>query len=311
MHKPVLLEEVLDLLAVKAGGTYIDGTLGSGGHSEGILEKAGARGRLLGIDRDADALARSRERLERFGSQCILAHGNFAEMASIARRHGFESVDGVVLDLGVSSEQLETRERGFSFVTDARLDMRMDQSQELTAEDLVNEMAERDLVAIFRRYGEESSAGRIARAIVRERGQGRITGTGQLAALISRAKGGRRGRIDPSTKVFQALRMAVNQELDGVKAGLTAALGMLHVGGRLAVISFHSGEDRLVKHFFAEHAGRRESLAAGGDKWIGEEPPVRRLTRRPVRASVRERAENPRARSAKLRVVELMSAPVD
>lgn len=305
MHKPVLLNEVLDLLGVKTGGTYIDGTLGSGGHSEGIFERAGSQGRLLAIDRDVEALERSRKRLERFGEQCIFAHGNFAEMDSIAGEQGIDSVDGILLDLGNSSEQLDMGERGFSFSADGPLDMRMDQSRGVTAEDLVNEMSEADLVSIFKKYAQEPSAKRVAGMIVRERAKERIVRTAQLADLVSRVKGGRRGRIDPATKVFQALRMAVNKELESIIAGLDAALKILKPGGRLAVISFHSGEDRLVKHFIARHEGRYESLMAGGDRWIGEEPRVKRITRKPVTPSERECGENRRARSAKLRVAEM------
>ena len=304
MHQPVLLKEVIELMGIKPGGRYIDGTVGAGGHAGAIMEMAGFEGQLLGIDRDAAALARTAERLSKWGSGCVLEQGDFADMIAMAERHDLKDVDGVLLDLGMSSDQVDSPERGFSFLQDGPLDMRMDYTQELTAAKLVNETDEQALATILWRLGEESESRRIARLICEERARGRIETTGQLAGIVSQAKGGRRGRIHPATKTFQALRMAVNSELESLETGLEAALSLVAPGGRVAVISFHSLEDRVVKHGFAKHVGKWESLPAGGRRWVGERPAARRITRKPVTASDKELAENPRARSAKLRVVE-------
>lgn len=304
MHRSVLIVEVMELLAVTPGGTYIDGTLGNAGHSVRILQEAGSGGRLLGIDRDQDALARARERLAESKGTLHLEHGDFADMADIARKLGIERVDGVLLDIGVSSDQLDEPGRGFSLMHDGPLDMRMDTTVGQTAADLVNNLPEQDLKMIFREYGEERRAGRIAGAIARSRKDSPITGTVRLAEIVERAAGGRRGRIHPATKVFQALRIAVNDELGSLRRGLEAGLNLLVPGGRMAVISFHSLEDRIVKQFFVSHAGRWESLAAGGEEWVGEEPRVRLLNKKPRTAGDAELSENPRSRSAKLRVAE-------
>jgi 16S rRNA (cytosine1402-N4)-methyltransferase len=304
MHQPVLLEEVIELMGIKPGGRYIDGTVGGGGHAGAILEKAGFGGRLLGIDRDAAALARTAERLSTWGSGCALEQGDFADMIAMAERHDLKDVDGVLLDLGMSSDQVDSPERGFSFLQDGPLDMRMDFTQELTAEKLVNESDERTLADILWRLGEEPASRRIAKVICAERDRRRIETTGHLAEIVSEAKGGRRGRIHPATKTFQALRMAVNSELESLETGLEAALSLVAPGGRVAIISFHSLEDRVVKHGFARHVGKWESLPAGGRRWIGDRPVARWITRKPVMASDKELTDNPRARSAKLRVVE-------
>jgi 16S rRNA (cytosine1402-N4)-methyltransferase len=311
----VLLNEVLDLLGVKAGGIYVDGTVGSAGHAMAILERIGPHGFLLGIDRDEEAVARARDRLGSGRSvadmgvggrqgRCCLVHGNFADMASMAGSQGISHVDGVLLDLGVSSEQLECGDRGFSFRNDGPLDMRMDRGQRLTAADLVNGLSEDGLSVLIRDFGEERWARRIARAVVEERARAPITTTRQLAEIIRRAVGGGRGRIHPATRTFQALRIKVNDELEHVRKGLAAGLNLLAVGGRVAVITFHSLEDRIAKEFFVEHAGRWESLASGGREWRGATPAVSFVTRKPVRPSEEEATVNPRARSAKLRVVE-------
>jgi len=225
-------------------------------------------------------------------------------MIAIAASRNIEGVDGVVLDLGMSSDQVDTPERGFSFLHEGPLDMRMDRSRGPTACDLINSLDEPALADILWRLGEEQASRRIARAIVSER-QGRpITTTAQLAEIVSRAKGGRFGKIHPATKTFQALRMAVNHELESLQRGLDGALTLVKVGGRIGVISFHSIEDRIVKQTFARHVGRWESLQAGGREWVGEKPAAKWITRKPVTASEMELQENPRARSAKLRVVE-------
>lgn len=305
MHRPVLCEEVVGWLAIKPGGTYIDGTAGGGGHAAAVAARGGESMRLLLIDRDTRALALARERLRGCGSgRHTFAHGNFADLRRLAAAAGIESADGILLDLGLASDQLDDPARGFSFMQDGPLDMRMDPEEPLTAETVVNEWDEHMLADVLRRYGEEHAAGRIARAIVRERNKGRITHTIRLADIITRAVGARRGRIHPATRSFQALRMVVNREQESLADGLEAALALLKPGGRLAVISFHSLEDRVVKQCIAEHVGRWESRQAGGREWRGREPRVTRLTKKPVVASEAEVRANPRSRSAKLRVAE-------
>ena len=309
MHQSVLLEEVLSLLDVREGGVYVDGTAGSGGHAEAILERIGENGMLLAIDRDQEALERTGRRLSRFGSRCRRIHGNYADIVTHCEKAGVQEVDGVLLDLGVSSDQLDTAERGFSFMQDGPLDMRMDQSASRTAADVVNGATEQELVTILRDYGEERSARRVAAVIMSRRAEKPFETTADLAETISEAKGGRRGRTHPATQAFQAIRMEVNGELDGVNAGLRGGLELLRDGGRMAVITFHSLEDRIVKRFFATHEGRWESLAAGGERWEGELPPMKRITRKPVQPSDAECRANPRARSSKLRVAERVGEP--
>lgn len=308
MHQPVLVKEMIDLMAIKVGGGYIDGTAGGGGHSAAILEKAGAAARLLAVDRDADAIERVRARFADSGFNVVVVRGSFSDLRALAERHGFAQVDGVVLDLGVSSFQLDEAHRGFSFRQDGPLDMRMDRDQELTAESLVNRLDGAELADLIWRLGEEPAARRVASAIVRARAVAPLRTTGALADVVRAAKGGRRGaRIDPATQTFQALRMAVNRELDEVALGVEAAIALVKPGGRVAVISFHSLEDRAVKHALADHVGRRVSLPQGGDRWEGLYPVCRWITRKPVTPADEECAANPRARSAKLRVVERIS----
>lgn len=304
MHEPVLLKEVVDLLRVRSGGTYIDATLGSGGHTAALLEAMGPAGRLLGIDRDPDALERVRARLGARAAQCVLVHGDYADMVALALRAGVGSVDGILLDCGVSSEQLDTPDRGFSFMADGPLDMRMDPTAGPSAADLVNRLPEEDLFFVLRTLGEEPAARRISRAIASARRAAPIATTGQLASIVERAVGGRRGRQHPATRTFQAIRLRVNGELESLERGLEAGLGLLGAGGRMAVISFHSLEDRIVKNGFRRHAGHWESLAQGGRAWCGEEPRVQLVTRKPVTPAADEEARNPRSRSAKLRVAE-------
>lgn len=304
MHVPVLLRETLEAMGIRAGGTYIDGTLGNGGHAVEMLGRAGPDGRLLGIDRDAETLPRAAERLSRVGGWYRLEQGNYADMQTLALRNGIAQADGILLDLGMSSEQVDDPERGFSFRQDGPLDMRMDRTQERTAAAIVNEWSETELADLFWALGEEPMARRIARRIVEAREREPIRTTGRLAEIVERAKGGRRARIHPATQTFQALRMAVNRELEGLDRALAVAPGLLALGGRLAVISFHRLEDRRVKAAMALHVGRWESLAAGGRRWVGERPVLRWITRKPVTCSPEERAANPRARSAKLRVAE-------
>jgi 16S rRNA (cytosine1402-N4)-methyltransferase len=304
MHVPVMLNEALDLLVTNPAGTYIDGTLGRGGHAAEILKRLSPEGRLIGLDRDAEAIQATEEILRPFGERAIRIHGNFADMKELCRQIGVTEADGVLLDLGVSSPQLDVAERGFSFAKDGPLDMRMDRTKGRSAADLVNEAGEETLADLIYRLGEERDSRRIARAIVQERLHGRIERTLRLAEIVERAKGGRRGPIHPATQTFQALRMAVNTELESLNAGLEAGLSMLREGGRMAVITFHSLEDRPVKEFFKRHIVKRESLQQGGEKLIVEEPAVRLLTKKPLTASKQELQENSRSRSAKLRVAE-------
>ena len=303
MHIPVMLDEALEALNVRAGGRYVDGTAGGGGHAAAIAERLGPEGKLLALDRDVDAVARVKIRLAPWINQVQVEHANYSELETMTRRAGLAPVDGILLDLGMSSFQLEPQ-RGFSFSNDAALDMRMDQTQTTTAADLVQQLDETALADVIWRLGEEPASRRIARAIVAERAQAPILATGRLAAVVERAVGGRRGKIHPATRVFQALRIAVNEELEHLTAGLEAALRLLAPGGRLVVISFHSLEDRIVKHTLQAHAGRWENLAAGGRRWAGSQPVVKLVTRRPLAPSPQECERNPRARSAKLRAAE-------
>ena len=305
VHVPVLLEETVSWLATDPGGWYIDGTAGAGGHAAAILAAAGLDARLLALDRDAEALALARAALAPFAGRAILERANFSEMAEVAARHGIRGVKGILLDLGVSSMQLDVPSRGFSFMSAGPLDMRMDSRQELTAAALLKRLSPEELAAVLREYGEEPMARRIARAVAEALARNEpLETTAQLAELVSRAKGGRRGRTHPATQTFQALRIAVNGELAALEKALPAALDLLAPGGRLAVISFHSLEDRRVKQFMAAHEGRMESLAKGGSRWSGQWPRARRMARKPIGPSEEEMARNPRSRSAKLRVLE-------
>ncbi len=305
MHVPVLLRETIDALAVRAGGVYVDGTLGRAGHAREILARAGAGATLVGIDRDEQALAESRDALAAAatGARVELVHGRHGDLAQLVRERGFNEVDGILLDLGVSSPQLDEAGRGFSFRRDGPLDMRMDRSRGLTAAELVATQGEEELTTLFRALGEEPQARRIARAIARARAQAPLTTTGQLAALVERTVG-RHGAHHPATRVFQALRMAVNDEVGELERALAGGLGLLRPGGRFAVITFESLTDRIVKRFFAAHAGREVSLQQGGARWEGELPRVRLVARHAVTATEQELNENPRSRSAKLRTAE-------
>ena len=308
VHVPVLLEETVSRLVTEPGGWYVDATAGAGGHAAAILAAAGLDARLLALDRDGDALELARAALAPFGERVILERANFSELAAVAARHGVQGVRGVLIDLGVSSMQLDRAERGFSFLRDSPLDMRMDVRQELTAAKLLARLPEAELAGVLWRYGEEPMSRRIAKAVAAARAQGQaLETTAQLAELVSRVKGGRRGHAHPATQVFQALRIAVNGELAALETVLPAALDLLAPGGRLAVISFHSLEDRMVKQFMAAHEGRMESLAKGGARWSGQLPRARRVVRKALTATEEETARNPRARSAKLRVLERMA----
>ena len=308
LHVPVLLEETVSRLVTEPGGWYVDATAGAGGHAAAVLAAAGLDARLLALDRDGEALELARAALAPFGERAILERANFSELAEVAARHGVRGVRGILLDLGVSSMQLDRPERGFSFQRDNPLDMRMDDRQELTAALLLKRLPEAELADVLWRYGEERMSRRIAKAVAQARARGAVPETtAQLAELVSNAKGGRRGHAHPATQTFQALRIAVNGELAALETVLPAALDLLAPGGRLAVISFHSLEDRMVKQFMAAHEGRMESLAKGGSRWIGQLPRARRVVRKAVVAAAAETARNPRARSAKLRVLERMA----
>lgn len=305
-HRPVLPAEVLRFLAPRPGGVYLDGTVGGGGHAALVLEACAPGGVLIGFDRDESALAAARERLAPFGERVRLFHGNFAEVALFLPELGGAGIDGFLLDLGVSSHQLDTGDRGFSFQQDAPLDMRMDTGSGATAADLVNELPEEELTRIIRQYGEERWAKRIAAFIVRARDEARIETTFRLVDVIKGAvpRGAWDERLHPATRTFQALRIAVNDELGSLELGLTAALRLLNGGGRGVVISFHSLEDRIVKNTFRSHA-QGCTCPKGFPRCVcGGAPQVRVLTGKPVMAGEDELALNPRARSAKLRAVE-------
>ena len=298
VHISVLKEEAIAALAVRPGGRYIDGTLGRAGHAREILARGGA---VLGIDRDDAALAA----VGALGLDGLtVAKGNHGDLAQIAREHGWSEVDGVLLDLGVSSPQLDEADRGFSFLREGPLDMRMDRAGGVTAADLVNGEGAERLAEIFRDYGEEPQAKRIAKAVAAARGRGvRFETTTQLADFVERTVG-RRGGHHPATRVFQALRMAVNDELGELERALEGGLAILKPGGRFAVITFESLSDRMTKRFFAAHVGKMRALQQGGEEWVGEEPKARAVTRKAVTAGEDELKQNPRSRSAKLRAVE-------
>ncbi len=307
MHIPVMLDECLEGLMTDPSGIYVDGTLGNGGHSAAILEQLEEGGRLIGFDRDLDAIERVNKKLKTGdGKRVELIHDNYANMAAQLDRLGIDQVQGLLLDLGVSSLQLDRSERGFSFQNDGPIDMRMDQTRGQTAAELVNTAEESELAHIIYRYGEDHASRRIARAIVEARAKVTIETTAQLAGIVERAKGGRKGKkIHPATKTFQALRMEVNDELASIEQVLEQMVARVAKGGRIAVLTFHSLEDRLVKHFFNRHGPREESLQQGGVRRIYEEPPVKWVWKKMKMASTEEQSINPRSRSAKLRVVEI------
>jgi len=305
VHIPVMLEECLRGLITDTHGVYVDGTLGNAGHAEAILKQLDEDGMLIGFDRDLDAIDRVKKK---FGTEkrVKLVHDNYSNMAKRLDDLGIDQVQGVLLDLGVSSFQLDVAERGFSFLRDGPLDMRMDQRGKVTAADLVNSASERELADLIFRYGEERSARRIARAIVDARSRLHIETTAQLAGIVERAKGGRRGRkTHPATKTFQALRMAINEELAGIEEVLEQMVERVAVGGRIVVLTFHSLEDRLVKQFFNRHVPREESLQQGGVRRIFDEPAVKWIWKKPLVATKEEQDRNPRSRSAKLRAVQV------
>jgi 16S rRNA (cytosine1402-N4)-methyltransferase len=284
MHVPVLLDEVLQLLVPERGGLFVDCTVGLGGHSRAVLQRGASR--LIAIDRDPAALAIARDALAEFGERVELVHADYRELAQMLDERSVEVVDGVLADLGVSSLQLDAEGRGFSFRRDEPLDMRMDTTRGDTAADLLARAGEAELADVIYQFGEERRSRRIARALVRARDEEPLRTTGQVAGIVRRASFSRGQRIDPATRTFQALRIWVNRELEGLDAFITTTANRLAPGGRFAIVTFHSLEDRIVKHTFRALEG------------------VRVMTRRPIVPSETEVSRNPRARSAKLRAIE-------
>ena len=300
-HVPVLVGEVLTYLAPRAGAVIVDATVGDGGHAEAVLRRIAPAGRLIGLDRDADAIARAEERLRPFGRNVTLQQASFGDLDGALDALGVGTVDGILFDIGASTRQLLEAGRGFSFDRVGPLDMRMDRGQDLTAADLVNTLGERELADVIYRYGEERASRRIARQIVARRPLGT---TRDLAQAVEAALGGPRGRLHPATRTFQAIRIATNDELGALEAGLPQAIRRLRPGGRVCVIAFHSLEDRIVKQTFARFSKGCTCppdlpvCACGGQRLL------RVLTRKPVAASDAEARRNPRARSARLRAAE-------
>ena len=308
-HVPVLCEVVLDHLRVRPQGVYVDCTVGPGGHSRAILKRLG-EGRLVVLDLDEDALRLAARRLSGSKARLSLHRENFRNLPRLLRRLRIRRVDGCLADVGISSLQVDTAERGFSFMKEGPLDMRMDRTQTVTAASVVNESSPRRLVEILRTYGQVTGAGRVVAALVEERHRKRFETTTELAAVVGRVKGWPRGtRLHPATQVFQALRIEVNQELRNLEVFLSGVVDFLRPGGRLVVLAFHSLEDRLVKKAFARESGKCTCFAPRDLCGCPRRRRVRILTRRPVRPSGREIRTNPRARSARLRAVERLHAP--
>jgi 16S rRNA (cytosine1402-N4)-methyltransferase len=310
-HLPVMPAEVLETLAPASGSLQIDATVGGGGHTERILEAASPDGRVLGLDADQAAIDRVALRLARFGDRLVLRRANFRELAAVAPGAGFATVDGALFDLGLSSHQLADRERGFGFRAGGPLDMRFDTSVGVPASELLATLDADELAALFRRYGEEPAARRIARAIVESRRTSRVETAEDLAALVERTlpdNPRRPRRTHPATRTFQALRIAVNEELDALRDGLAAAVDLLRPGGRLVVLSYHSLEDRIVKRFLD---GERRGCICPPEAPVcvcGRSPRVRLVTRPSMTPTSDEISANPRARSARLRAAERLAA---
>ncbi|MBR0522549.1 MAG: 16S rRNA (cytosine(1402)-N(4))-methyltransferase RsmH [Firmicutes bacterium] len=305
-HVPVLYDEVLKGLDMKPGGVFVDGTLGGGGHSLGVAQQIGDGGTLIGIDRDKDAIAAATERLAGCGCRKFFVQSNYSDVRAVLTQLGIDKVDGALLDLGVSSFQLDNEERGFSYMHDAPLDMRMNRDDGFTAEDLVNTYSREDLTRIIRDYGEERWAARIAEFIVKARQEAPLKTTFQLVEAIKKAipASARREGPHPAKRTFQAIRIEVNDELGQLKDAVADFTDILAPGGRLAIISFHSLEDRIVKEYFQK---RLDPCICPPDFPVcvcGRKADIKKVTRKPVTASGRELEENPRARSAKLRVIE-------
>lgn len=301
LHQPVLYQEIILALRPKTPNRYVDATVGAGGHAWGILKASEPDGRLLGLDVDPQALAAASQRLAIYGERVTLRQASYTDLPAEMERLGWEKVSGIVLDLGVSSIQLDQPGRGFSFQSDGPLDMRFNPEAGYTAADLVNQLEERQLAEILWRYGEERNSRRIAREIVAARP---VSTTRQLAEIVQRASRGEKGRIHPATRTFQALRIEVNRELEAEEKVLPLAVKALEPGGRLAVISFHSLEDRIVKQFFRLES--RDCICPPEQPvcTCGHKASLREVNRKPITASAVEIEQNPRARSARLRIVE-------
>jgi len=304
IHKPVLLKEVLELLDPQPNQNFIDCTLGAGGHTKAILEKTKPNGKILAIDWDENAIEAAKKNLKEYLLRLSLINDNFSNLKKIVEKNNFENIKGILLDLGLSSDQLEESGRGFTFQKDQPLDMRFNTEQELTAEKILNRRSEKDLTGIFKEFGEEKRSYKIAREIVKYRKKRKIKTTMQLVEIIERVKGRARGKIHPATKIFQALRIAVNNELENLQKTLQQAIEIMPADSRFAIISFHSLEDRIVKRFFVRESKDcicpPEIPACGCD----HKATLKIIIKKPVRPTEEEIAQNPRARSARLRVAE-------
>lgn len=307
-HVPIMVSEVLALLEPARGGIFVDGTLGGGGHAEAVLSAMPETGRLFGIDRDDEALRAAGARLSRFGDRFTAIKGNFFDMKSLLKDYGVEKVDGILLDLGVSSHQLDAAERGFSYKAEAPLDMRMDRSAPLTARTVVNTWSESELKRIFYEYGEEKFSAKIAARIVERRKEQPIETTTELAELIKGAIPAkfRNEPQHPARRCFQAIRIAVNGELDGLNDAIVSAHDLLNPGGRLAILTFHSLEDRIVKNAFRTFENPCTCPKSAPVCICGKKPTAKVLTRHPLVASEQEQKDNSRATSAKLRAIVRM-----
>ena len=308
-HKPVLLDECIEMLNIRPGGVYVDGTLGRAGHSREIVRRL-TGGRLICIDQDTAAIRAAEERLAPWRDRVTLVHGNFSDLADILREAGVSGVDGALFDLGVSSPQLDDASRGFSYMQDAPLDMRMDNTAALTAREVVNTWSQEELRRILYEYGEERYAPAVAKAIIRARETGPVETTLELAEIVRGAMppAALREKQHPATRTFQAVRIAVNGELDVLPPMLEAAVDSLNPGGRLAVITFHSLEDRIVKQTLREQARGCTCPREFPVCVCGKKPKIRLVTRKPIVPGAAELSENPRARSAKLRAAEKCEA---
>ena len=304
-HRSVLLDECIEGLSIDPNGIYIDGTAGGGGHSYEIAKRL-TGGRLIAIDQDEAAICAATERLSPLGERAIVVRNNFRNLGDVCEELGIVGIDGLLLDLGVSSYQLDTADRGFSYMSDARLDMRMDKRRSLSAYEVVNEYSEEKLKKILFEYGEERFSPSIAAAIVREREKGPIETTAQLSEIIKRAMPpkAREGGHHPAKRSFQAIRIEVNRELDVIEPAIRAAESLMAVGGRIAVITFHSLEDRIVKQTFASLASGCTCPRSFPVCVCGKKPSVKQVNKKPILPSAKELEENPRSRSAKLRVAE-------
>jgi 16S rRNA (cytosine1402-N4)-methyltransferase len=311
-HLPVLVDEVIASLAIRAGSSTADCTVGGGGHAARILETSSPDGRLLGIDADQAAIAEAHRTLEGFGDRVTLRKANFEQILDVAAETGFVPVDAALFDLGISSYQLNAPTRGFSFAADVPPDMRFDETSGLSALDLIDRSSERDLAGILATFGEERSAGRVAKAILAARAEGRLVSAADLAAVVAaasrRPRHGDPARIHPATRTFQALRIAVNRELEVLGAGLAGALAALRPGGRLAVISYHSLEDRIVKRFIARESRDCVEEPLPPVCTCGHRAQLRPISKGVIRPTADEVRRNRRARSAKLRVAEKLAS---